>query len=522
MLEKLRIGIVLPDHKAPAWIVKTVESLAGMDEIDIAAVIHTGSENKTGWLYNLHFKLDSRVFRPTPNAWAEQDMSIFLKDVPVINAITDETFKLLKPFQFDVILNLSRVIYPNELMSYARFGVWTPYDGDSRFVSESAVGWREIVDDIHILRCAVEINRPGQPAQLAGESFLFSDTQSFTRNQAYMLWKVSAIIPNILKSLAHHGETDFFSRTKLLQGGREVNEVPSFFQSISLFVKQGIFTVAKKLTRYFKFDQWALLIKRGKPDLHLSWNTFERITPPKDRIWADPFLVERDGQTYLFIEEMLFKRGIGTINLLKLNHQGQVDSNQVLIERPYHMSYPFLFEHRGELYMLPETNGNNAIEVYRCVHFPDQWEFHKTLMKDLKAVDATLLEHDGRWWMFVTIAAYGNTTWDTLHLFHADDPLSDTWTAHPLNPVISDIRTARMAGRIYQNSAGLIRPSQNSSNRYGYGLNLNQIITLTTTEYAERQIDQLVPPPNSDVKAVHTFNYSENWTVMDMILRRPK
>ena len=172
--------------------------------------------------------------------------------------------------------------------------------------------------------------------------------------------------------------------------------------------------------------------------------------------------------------------------------------------------------------MIPETGGNRTVELYRCIHFPDQWEFHKTLMKDVRAVDATLIKHDGRWWMFVTIAEYGNTTWDTLHLFHADDPLSNSWTPHPLNPVLADVRTARMAGRIFHNGSSLIRPSQDSSRRYGFGLNLNEITKLSTTEYAEKQIDRLEPVPHSDVKAVHTFNFSSNWTMIDMSIRRSK
>ncbi len=522
MLDTLKIGIVLPDGTSPAWIVKTIETLAGMNEVEIAVVVHANNDQRGGPIHTFHTKLDKRLFRSSPNAWAEADTSSLLKDVPVVRGLTEDKLETLRSLHLDVLLNFSCTNYPKGLEQCASLGVWTPHDGNVRFASDSAVGWRAVIENNPVLMCALEINRHNQPLQLIGESFLHADGQSFVRNHAYMLWKISAIIPAAVKSLLALGEMKFFSMARLHSSQKQVNHLPSFVQSVFLLIKQVAFTLLKKITNSRTFDQWALLIKPGQPDLNLSWDKFKRILPPKDRIWADPFILERDGQIGVFIEEMYFETRRGTINYLKLDEQANILSNQVVIERPYHLSYPFIFEYDGETYMIPETGGNRTIELYRCTHFPDQWEFHKTLMQDVRAVDATLIKHEGRWWMFVTIAEHGNTTWDTLHLFHADDPLSDSWMPHPLNPVLSDVRTARMAGRIFHNGSSLIRPSQDSSHRYGFGLNLNEITKLSTTEYAEKQIDHLEPVPNSDVKAIHTFNFSTNWTMIDMSIRRSK
>jgi hypothetical protein len=187
--------------------------------------------------------------------------------------------------------------------------------------------------------------------------------------------------------------------------------------------------------------------------------------------------------------------------------------------RPYHLSYPFIFEHRGEYYMIPETAQNRTIESYRCTRFPDQWEFYKTLMPNVLAVDATLFEYALRWWMFVNIASKGGSTWDELHLFYADDPLSNIWTPHPMNPIVSDVRCARPAGRIFRREGDLLRPSQDSSLRYGYAINFNRITKLTIHEY-EEELFERIEPPNRDILAVHTYNRSDYMFVVDALIKR--
>jgi hypothetical protein len=173
--------------------------------------------------------------------------------------------------------------------------------------------------------------------------------------------------------------------------------------------------------------------------------------------------------------------------------------------------------------MLPEMSASRSVELYRCTHFPDQWVCEKTLMRDVTALDTTLFEYEGRWWMFVNLAEdMGNSTWDSLHLFYADSPLSETWAPHPLNPVVADVRSARPAGRPFLRDGQLFRPSQDSMLRYGHSLRLNRVDRLTVNEYEETSVETLVPPQGTDIIATHTLNFSEKWTVIDIQTRRSR
>ena len=280
--------------------------------------------------------------------------------------------------------------------------------------------------------------------------------------------------------------------------------------------------IKNKIRSFFFLDQWTVLLGRDMDHKALAWSDLRTFAPPLDRFWADPFVWLHENQYYVFIEELLYSTNRGYIICLTLDKDLNVVSNQVVLEKPYHLSYPFLFEHEGQLYMLPETKQNNRVELYRCVKFPDQWEFEKALIDNIRALDSTLLEANGKWWLFANIQEEGGSGWDTLNLYYADSPLSDQWTPHPLNPIVKDVYSARPAGQIFIHDGRLIRPSQDCSVDYGYALNFNQIVTLTETDYAETHEHVFKPPLKGGILATHTFNSIDGLTAIDAIQLRWK
>lgn len=278
----------------------------------------------------------------------------------------------------------------------------------------------------------------------------------------------------------------------------------------------------QRVWKKFHFEQWTLMLTRREDDSQPAWSDFKALVPPRDKFWADPFPWQRDGQSYIFYEELPFATKRGHISCITLNENLEIVSNQVVLQRPYHLSYPYLFEYEGELYMIPESFESNAIELYHCTRFPDQWEFKKVLI-NIRAVDATLLEANGKWWMFANVIEAGGNSHDTLHLFSASNPLTDEWTPHPCNPIVKDIKNARPAGRIIVKDGELIRPSQDCSQRYGYAINFNRITKLTGDEYAETLVSTILPPQN-DKKAIatHTWNKAGNLIASDVQYLRRK
>jgi hypothetical protein len=277
----------------------------------------------------------------------------------------------------------------------------------------------------------------------------------------------------------------------------------------------------KTLASIFYIDQWVIMTAQGMPYDSLRWRDLRPLVPDKDRYWGDPFVVERHGRYYIFVEEKLYATGRGRIACLTLDAAGNLLAHQVVLERQYHVSYPFLFNHAGELFMMPETAGNRTIELYRCARFPNQWEPAVVLMRDIYAVDATLLEHEGRYWIFANLKEPGGSSLNSLHLFWAKSPVDQSWTPHPRNPVVLDIGSARPAGKLFHKDGELIRPSQDSSHRYGGALKFNRVVELDETSYQEEPIAEFLPR-GGRIRATHTFNQAGGLTVIDAVVRRPK
>ncbi len=277
-----------------------------------------------------------------------------------------------------------------------------------------------------------------------------------------------------------------------------------------------MFQSCERLIRKTWFrGQWILMVGFGEK-ASKDYSNFTKIIPPKDRFWADPFFISRQGKYYLFIEELRYKTEKGHISVMELSKDGTYSKPKKIIEKPYHLSYPFLFEFEEKLYMIPESWESKTIQLYECVQFPFNWKFKMNLMSDISAADTTLHFQEGKWWLFTSIDKKGmDALDDQLYLFYADNPITSNWKAHPKNPIISDISRARPAGNLFFKEGKLMRPSQDCSKAYGYAFNFNEIETLSETDYKERLVEKVKPDWEKAIKRTHTYNCSNGLTVID-------
>ncbi len=170
--------------------------------------------------------------------------------------------------------------------------------------------------------------------------------------------------------------------------------------------------------------------------------------------------------------------------------------------------------------MVPETAANNTVEVYRCEEFPTKWKLERVLLSGVRCVDATLHREGNRWWMFANGAKPGMELNDELHIFSADKLLGD-WKPHARNPVKSDVRSSRPAGRLFREGGELYRPGQICTPLYGAGIALHKVTCLSQDEYAEEESGRIVPR-NEAVLGIHTINRAGDLSVTDAFTRRAR
>lgn len=242
--------------------------------------------------------------------------------------------------------------------------------------------------------------------------------------------------------------------------------------------------------------------------------------PPKDRIWADPFPVEYEGRTFIFIEQQFQKKN-GTLGFIELFDDLSWSDFTPILETNYHLSYPHVFQNEGVWYMIPETHENNKIDLYVCDDFPNIWKFHSTLIDTISAVDSTILKHNNTWYLFTSTQKEGFNS--SLSIFYSDTFPSKDWKNHPNNPVTRGKEHSRMGGSFFlDDSNNLIRPTQSSVKEYGEKLVLNKILTLSKKHYSEEKIKEINPENKLNAVCTHTWNHSGNYIVRDIKTREFK
>jgi hypothetical protein len=171
--------------------------------------------------------------------------------------------------------------------------------------------------------------------------------------------------------------------------------------------------------------------------------------------------------------------------------------------------------------MLPESHDSGRIELFRAVDFPLRWEFAGCLMENVWAVDATIFEHEGTFWMFAAGVKKNGKVNSELFLYYADSPLGP-WLPHAGNPIVADASRARPAGQVFVHEGVLMRPGQDCSQSYGGAIVLNRIDALSPTEYRETPISTLGPEWFPAAKGTHTLNHSEHYQTADARIQIPQ
>ena len=183
-----------------------------------------------------------------------------------------------------------------------------------------------------------------------------------------------------------------------------------------------------------------------------------------------------------------------------------------ILETSCHLSYPFVFERDGAMWMIPETSGRRTVELWRADPFPDRWTLHSVLLEDIDLADATIHEIGGRLWMFAASRERWTSSWDALSLFSAET-LFGPWIAHPDNPVLVDLEAARPAGRILRRGDCLVRLVQDCGSGYGAALGFAAIDAISADTYRQTILD--VARPAAPDSGLHTYDRAGPIEVID-------
>lgn len=554
MKEKLRIGILIDSDRIPAWAFKILMTLQESDYATICLTIKNQPSstilkrppflqriwnNRHSIFYILYDRFDRKKFVPQYDAFEERDIAGFIQAPSITvqpirtrfrDSFSQKDVETIRSHRLDIMIRMGFRILQGDILQAARFGVWSYHHGDNFLNRGGPPGFWEVMEQWDETGAILQIlNEDLDNGFVLHRAYYSTKKKSVTSNRNNYFWKAASILPQKIAELYRDGQDVFNSNHAALNAhpgfySRRLYREPSNLQMLKGIGRLVQNKVRWELNRLFFFEQWIMLFALGKEsNPSTTFYRFKRLLPPKDRFWADPHIVQREGKYYIFFEELLYRTNKGHISVIEMDDKGNHTPPKVVLDKPYHLSYPFIFEEDGETYMIPETQANNTIEMYRCRSFPDQWEFHSVLLDSIDAVDATIWKKDGIYFLFTSVkGAPESGDYDSLHIYYSNSLEKTQWIPHPANPIKNDVKTGRMAGKLFMHNGNLYRPAQDGSRQYGYAMHFQQITKLNTMEFEEHSIASIFPEWEKDLLCTHTFNSVGRLTVIDALIKRKK
>lgn len=238
-------------------------------------------------------------------------------------------------------------------------------------------------------------------------------------------------------------------------------------------------------------NEWSIGVYVGASPLNLKDSadinnpvlTAKDVTDIQADFVADPFMIKKDNVWYMFMEVLNAKTQLGNIGLAVSMDGFKWNYKQIVIEEPFHMSYPYVLEWNGEYYMIPETSEKYSVRLYKADIFPTKWSLVGDILYGRSYKDSTIFRHNDIWWMFTS------DRYDFLRLYYADN-LMGAWTEHPESPVVREQPgMARPGGRVVHHNGKIIRYAQKGKPAEGFQIKAFEITELSTISYKERHIE---------------------------------
>jgi hypothetical protein len=532
-MTKLSVGFLIDKtNKLPAWEYDTlVELLKATFVLEVLLIQSTFLEDKKIFpskkpiILRLYQRFENIWFRKWPDAANRIDLHGLLMaqdKLRLLKVRNEKEFASLKIGLLYISQSMKDVSIPID----PPFGKWYVQFGASNFiVPELPAFWEVMNNDITTKAQLIVIRGKGIEKEIVYDAVATTIPFSIKNNFNSIAWKASLFLILRLRKLYRLGPERFFEQAKN-PGFEEfaLNCIERFYPSnlamFKMILRNFLWYLIYKRKTLIKKNKFGLYYSLNKLVIgEINVNKFTQITPPVKDFWADPFVVKYEDDYYVFFEQGIYPGYKGQLAVIRINQDGLRSASRVILEKPYHLSYPFIFENNGDYYLIPESSANKTVELYCCVKFPYEWEFARYLMKDLILQDSTLFFYNNLWWLFGTTKTNkSGSSNDQLMLYYSQDFNSSDWISHPGNPVITDVTNCRPAGKIFIENDRIFRPAQNNASRqYGYSLKINEIEVLTTTEFKEKEIFEISPEVYRKYKAIHTLNSTPDIILIDGI-----
>lgn len=482
-------------------------------------------------LYRLIEKIELKNVHLTRPEYRSYKSILDLKDVDVLAvdgnwstsglylSFSSHEIRIIREREIDVIVRCGSGILRGDILTAAKYGVLSFHHGDNRTNRGGPSGFWEVLlgepsSGFIIQRLNSELDGGDIICRgniMTSHGWLLNNANLLAKSNIFFIRVLDQLA--ILRALPAEEQPILHDRPLY-----RLNYDPFLLMKYLLFIHGP--RIARALNRILYFrrnevNRWSIAYSINDGLKRSLWR-YKEISNPPNRFLADPFIWTKDGRSIIFVEDFCYFENKANISAIDITDGYEVFLGNVLVEE-FHLSFPFIFEESGILYMIPESHQANQIRLYECLDFPLKWRFKKVIMNDVSAADSMLIKKNDCWFLLTNIcsASIGDHQ-SELHIFYASDLFANEWM--PLsqgNPVIFDSRRARNGG-IFTHCGIIYRVNQvHGKAHYGHSFSINKIVNIDQHYYSEEPVDHITPSFKNGITSTHHFSSNEYYSVVD-------
>lgn len=413
--------------------------------------------------------------------------------------------------ELDFIIRFGFGILKGDILNASKHGIWSYHHGDEKEFRGGPPGFWEIFRGKPTTACILQRLTPTLDGGIVLKKGVFKTT-----NHSYS-YHLDTIFTNTAIWLKQVGLDILYNDkvvNKVLPSKEKlpINKAPTNGVLIIFFLLLLKNKIKFWYISLFQVEIWSVgILQNTKKDLFSKQPLQAKWLEDTKKLSyrADPFVTTINNRQVIFFERYNYSNHKGHIAGIPV--EGDSNKEVEVLNTSSHYSYPFIFRDKDQVLCLPEGYMEKTASLY-SIESKLELVQPKPLLKDIEAIDSSLLFHNNKYWLFCTINKQLHNA--QLYIFYSDS-LDDEFKPHLLNPVKTDISSARPAGSFFEFEGSIIRSSQNCSETYGGSLMLNKIFKLTETDYKEELVKEIKPFDKQFNKGLHHISIDNDTIVVD-------
>lgn len=530
MSKSFRFGIMINGHVLKSWQLLSIQRLIDSGHV-LALVIENEnievSESKskkyfgrTGLyhLFNRFFLQDDML--------KNIDCSEFLKDVNVIKAtpilkgkysqyFPEDDISNIKNQKLDFILRFGFNIIRGEILNSAKFGIWSFHHDDNEIIRGGPPGFWEIYNNQNINGILLQrLTDKLDAGIIIRKSYVSIIKHSYKTHLNELLRQGIDILQFAVQNLEKLNAGNWIPIEDI---NSRIYRFPTNTQMIWFIGKLTWNRIVFNFNDLFRHEKWNFGIIKQPINDFIESKALNLVTvfpkPKNNSFFADPFIAKKGDGVKVFFENFNYKKQKGIISSVDFSYvNNEFYSIEKILERPYHLAFPFYIDIENISYLIPESSISKKLNKYSLDSKFENIEDENILFNG-DCIDSVIFNFENMEWLFFTRKSFGTN----LNLFaYYRENSNMNWKSHLLNPIVSDSRKARMAGNIIFASGILYRPAQKNNIFYGESVIINKIVKLTPEEFVEEEYHSLNAAQISKYKAgIHTLSHCDGYIAID-------